>query len=491
LWTVSNGQETSPGPGHTGGVSTLVFSPDGKLAATCSVFDLAVQVWNTATGEIVRTFGDHPVGIDEVQFSPDGRWLATAAWDHPIFVWDLATGRCVQSLADHPSIGPHFRFSADGKSIATTARSETVGVWDCVTGKLLATHAAPPHQVASMLTFADGTMLAIERADDDDAEVSPIALWELTSNRLVRRFAGHKGTVNCAVLSPDGRSLASRGDDQMIRIWEVATGQQRREFHDPGEPTGWVGTQFLAFSPDGRTLASSGSHDSFPRLWRLADGNEFPLLRGHRSWIGAVEFSPDSRRLLTGSQDTTAIVWDLSGHRRSPPARPTGTSEIAQAWEKLAQSDAAVSYAAICTLSEAGDAATDYLRDRLKAIKGASRDQIAEWIHQLDAPQFTVRERATAALIQVVDEAEADLRRAVPRASAEARERIHRILDGIREYARSADRLRQIRTLEVLEGQGTPAARAVLAELGLVNSPSLLAREARQALHRLERRPAD
>ena len=82
-----------------------------------------------------------------------------------------------------------------------------------------------------------------------------------------------------------------------------------------------------------------------------------------------------------------------------------------------------------------------YVSDRLKATAGPTREQIAGWIRQLDAPQFAVRERATAALTKVVDEAEGDLRRALSRASPEARERIHRILDGIHDVNRSADRL--------------------------------------------------
>src|SRR5207248_1074212 len=143
---------------------------------------------------------------------------------------------------DHPSVGPHFRFSADSRSIATAARNGAVGVWECTTGKLLASHATASHDVASLLDFADGKILAIERQEgDDDAEVTPIVLWEITAGHAVRRFSGHRGMVNCAILSPDGRSLASRGDDQTVRIWEVATGLERRSFHDDGESANWIG----------------------------------------------------------------------------------------------------------------------------------------------------------------------------------------------------------------------------------------------------------
>jgi hypothetical protein len=339
-----------------------------------------------------------------------------------------------------------------------------------------------------LLSFADGKILAIERQDgDDDAETSTISLWELTTGRVVRRFSGHRGTVNCAILSRDGRSLASRGDDQTVRIWEVATGLERRKFRDGGESASWVGTQFLAFSPDGRTLASCGSHDPFPRLWDLPRGRELAPLKSHRAWVGAVEFFSDGRRLLTGSQDTTAIAWDLTGQNAAPIIRTLGPDKLAQHWESLLLADSTAAYAAVWALIDAGDSATAFLRRQLKPDGAADRKQIATWIQQLDHPQFAVRERATAALGRAIDEAETDLRRALPRASAEVRERIRRILDGIAESHRSPERLRTIRALEVLEGQGTSAARDLLADLSR-GAPEMPAREAAESLKRLERR---
>jgi hypothetical protein len=180
------------------------------------------------------------------------------------------------------------------------------------------------------------------------------------------------------------------------------------------------------------------------------------------------------------------MAWNLAD-RRTPPVHPLTPDQLSQQWENLLLADSAAAYPALWALIDAGDSATAFLRQKLKPDGAADRKQIALWIQQLDHPQFVVRERATAALTRSIDDAEDELRRALPRASAEARERIRHILDGIHESHRSPERLRTIRALEVLEGQGTPAARELLADLSRT-APELLAREARESLRRLERR---
>lgn len=488
-WSTINGREIQPTLGHHGPLTTVAMSRDGKSIATCSAAETAVRIWNAGDGRQIRILEDHPAGVDEVQFSPDGRLVASGCWGHPVFLWDVSTGKRLHSLADHPCVGPHFRFSNDGKSIATAGRAGSVGVWNCATGKLTAEYAAPPNDVASLISFVDGRLLALERQDpEEDSEVGAVVLWDVTSGRAERRFAGHQGMINGAVLSADLRSLASRGEDQTIRIWEVATGSERRSFRDPGESSGWTGTQFLSFAPNGRTLASCGNHDPFPRIWNLRAGIERPPLRGHSGWIGGLEFASDGRRLLTGGQDTSAIVWDVGDRVSQPGVHPLPSDELARCWDALARADAGPAYQSIWLLIDGGDAATAFLRERLRPSDSADRRQIARWIEQLDHPQFVIRERATAALAKVADQAEDDLRSTMPRATPEARDRIRRILDGVHESTQTPERLRVVRVLEVLEGQASPAARELLGELSRGAPQAFLTREAQDSMRRLEQR---
>ncbi|HEX4591824.1 MAG TPA: PQQ-binding-like beta-propeller repeat protein [Gemmataceae bacterium] len=489
LWDAATGKEISPPAGHPGPITTVALSGDGKLLATCSDQDRFVRLWDTATGREIHRL-EHPTGVDEVTLSPDGTRLASAS-EQTVHIWEIPDGRLLHKLVDHAALGSYLRFSSDSKTLATGSQANTLALWDCATGKLIRELPAPPNSLAALFTFNDGRLLAYDKATADEEAESVINLWDITGNRLVRRFAGHSGGVNSVIMSADGRMLASRGPDKTIRVWEVATGGERCRFREPGETRhtmAWTGTQFLAFSPDRRTLMTAASDDPFARRWDLMTGKELKPFPGHRNWIGAIDFSADGLVFVTGSQDTTCLIWH--GNAVAAPVRPPtwlADVELARLWDELRETDAAKAYRAIRALAGAGDQAANWIGNRLRPAAPADRATVNLWIEGLDDPQFSIRERATAALLRVADQAEAALRAAAERSrSAEAQQRIRRILDAALDVDPSADRLREMRAVEVLEMIRTRAARDQLAVLAGGATGANLTREARAALRRLQ-----
>ncbi|MFM6396889.1 MAG: protein kinase domain-containing protein, partial [Planktothrix sp.] len=136
---------------------------------------------------------------------------------------------------------------------------------------------------------------------------SPQVSWQ--NPICIATLTGHSNYVNSVAFSPDGRTLASGSDDNTIKLWDV---QNRRQIATLTGHSHYV--IFIAFSPDGRTLAS-GSRDMTIKLWDVQSQREIATLTGHSKIVWSVAFSPDGRMLASGSQDKTIKLWDVQSQR--------------------------------------------------------------------------------------------------------------------------------------------------------------------------------
>jgi hypothetical protein len=137
-------------------------------------------------------------------------------------------------------------------------------------------------------------------------EDKTIRLWDLASGEERRRFKGHTDEVTSLAFSPDGRYLLSGGRDRSLRWWDARTGKEIRRF------TGHTdAVRAVAISADGR-LALSGGEDRTVRLWDIDNGEELRCFTGHAGIVTCVAFSPDGRRALSGSDDRTVRLWDVA-----------------------------------------------------------------------------------------------------------------------------------------------------------------------------------
>jgi hypothetical protein len=287
--------------------------------------------------------------------------------------------------------------------------------------------------------------------------------------------------------SPDGKMLAGGAGYGMIHFWEVATGKERARRPDRDLRSG----SEMAFSPDGRVLAL-GDADGTLRLCLAATGAELRRLQGHRNGITCLAFAADGKTLASGSWDTTALVWDVSGlpGRKGESAGELRPGPLEALWTDLASDDAAGAYRAIQALAAAPRQTVPFLQARLRPISAREAKQVAALLADLDSDDFAVREKATAALERLGEPAEPALRKALEgQPSPEVRRRAGAVLQALRKESPGPERLRQLRALEVLEQVGGVQVQQLLWRLAEGALEARLTQEARAALERLDRRP--
>jgi RNA polymerase sigma factor (sigma-70 family) len=286
----------------------LAFSPDGTtLAVGCDRDEFGT--WDVASGkERPRLPGEFGPGFASVAFSPDGRLLAAGGYDKAIRLWDWRAGHEVGRL-DAGSIVRSLAFASGGKTLlAGQDGPHFVQLWDVASRKVLREFNGHKGWTGGLLP---GSSYAVALAPDgrtvasggDDATV---LLWDAGTAEPCGRHQDQAGSVNGVAFTPDGKTLLTGGTIGRVRLFDVAGGKERPLFD---EHTG--GLADMALSPDGKLLATA-SADRTICLWDLAAGRTVRVLRGHRDGVYSVLFSPDGRSLVSGGGDGTVRVWDVA-----------------------------------------------------------------------------------------------------------------------------------------------------------------------------------
>ena len=310
VWDLSAADDHKALTDATDALWAVAVSPDGKKLATAGA-DKIVRVYDAQTGKLDAELAGHTAPVTSLAFFPDGR-LASAGGDKVVKVWDVAGKKVTRELAGHTSAILALAVGADGKLVVSGAADKTARGWDAESGRQTWSWAARS-AVCGVAVRKGGRQVAVGTADGSLVvlDVSGGSPRELFSQ------SAHVAGVAGVAYSPDGGRVATVGGDGAVRVWTVGEsggllplarfeGQPK-----PGSSTGFSPLSAVAFSPDGRLLASVGA-DAIVRIWDVQTKAEVRGLRGATDWATAVAFSPDGRALVAAGVDKAARVFELT-----------------------------------------------------------------------------------------------------------------------------------------------------------------------------------
>jgi|GEM_PF-1595110 len=533
LWKVDTGKEIVPvSSGHHGSVNRLAVSADGKVLTTFAG-DQTIRQWDVATGKELR---QTKVPTNGVTFSGDGKLAAWTTVARAATLWDVVQAKEIRTIDLPGQLAKKVAFvglnaapalSADGKWLAMRGRDQVLRVFDAASGKELRTlveredAAADPTgpirlgrllQGTPMGFSADGAAFAATSSNVNvpffggggpgpmPGPGNSLRFWNLTVGRNPRLFETENKTVLDLVVTPNGQNVVTANGDQTISVWEALTGKeclqiklestgQKPPLQPPmpfGGPAGIIrqGNAFaLAISPDGRTLAAAIGRQI--HLFDLRTGKELGRFNGHQGTVVSLVFAPDNQTVISGSADTTALVWDGSRFIKKPSTRDVPDEQVSDLWKDLAGDPVKV-YQAIGALSAAPKQAVALVKEKVKPAARGDEKRIAQWIADLESDMFQVRRTATKELEKLGELVEPALQKSMQTLKAlEAKRRVEKLLAQIADdQVPSAEVLRTLRAVQILGQIATPEARTELERLAKGAPGDKLTRSAEAALRR-------
>ena len=498
VWNTETGKRATRPAGHNGTVTCLAYAPCGKLLVSGSL-DKTVRLWKP-TGEHVRKLADHGDAITGVAISPDGKLLASASADGDLRLSNMADGELVTQFTAPGKGAKALAFSSDGKLLFAGGHSPEVCVWEITGGKQVVQ--LQTGKDGSVMAFGDGGALALTaNGEIRFFEESPerLHVWNPMHKQPLTSISIHDkagGNVRCeaAIFSPTGRTFASSqisvyqgirpsyGAAQ-LRLWERASGQPIRTLAP-------AITKLLAFSPDGRLVASGGvgssghlrvGYGAGIDIWDTVTGKKAGALPVSPE---SIAFSPDGLHLATGGRDHSILIWKAP--RIQPPKEIKAPSAAERdAWWTAMGGQAKDAYKAMGQMMDAPEHAVALLKERVQPVRLCDPDTVARQIVQLDSKVYFERVKAQAALEKMGEGAAHLLTQHARKGkiSEEMRRRLEAVLrkcDAI--SSRSIQLHRAVATLEWI---GTPAARDLLQALAEGAPGARLTVEAHAALKRL------
>lgn len=288
--------------GHASPVTSVCFSPDGRLALSGSK-DHTLRLWEVACGRNLRRFKEHTDRVNSVCFSSNGRFTLSGNDDRTARLWEVyypvKTKKEIHPYPILSRVKPVARLGMErkeaGELLISAGESMEKGSFQEAYRRLRERQSIPGYE-----RDREGmALLNLCGVNGKARRIGLIGAWPLST------FEGHSAPVNSVCFSSDGLYTLSGSEDRTVRLWEVESGKELKQFVGHTREV-----KSVCFSPNGDYALSAGG-DKTILLWEVESGRELKRFVGHTAPVNSVCFSPDSRYVLSGSEDHTVRLWEI------------------------------------------------------------------------------------------------------------------------------------------------------------------------------------
>lgn len=290
LWDIKTGCCVKTLAGHTNGILAVSFSPDGTILAS-GCYDQTVRIWDVETGNCLRILEGHTNGAWSVSFTPDGQTLAVGSYC-VVKLWDIATGRCLKTLPGHLDSVLSVSFSPNGEIIASGSEDLTVRLWDAKTGECIKILRGHNSWVESVAFSPDGKILASGGSE------GILKIWDVATGNCLQTSGDNLTGIWSLAFSPNNQILAIGSTDPTIKLWDVSQGKYVKVLQ--GHTTGVMSVAFSPIpltspipkeslmSPPWKGglggLLASGGRDEIIKIWDIQTGECLKTLKIDRPY---------------------------------------------------------------------------------------------------------------------------------------------------------------------------------------------------------------